>query len=448
MLSQITRPLPPAAEPAAPTPQAGPAGAEPQIGALTSLRFIAALWVVLFHLQLMRNTFLKPVFTAFHPLIVSGDLGVEVFFVLSGFIISYTYLERLGPRLSLAGYRDFVWARFARMWPAFAVLIGLSGLWFLLGTAQHSLLAWSLQTRAPDFSFWGLMKQLLMIHLWFQPFSDGASWFGPGWTVSAEWLAYLAFPVAALALYRLRRLHPLAAMTASVLLLLPVSLIGPGQLLDTVHPYPYSWLVQIFCCFMAGAFALLAVRNRGRIHFNAAHAGPAAVLTVLAIAGMLILGPSRGSGRLVVLLFPALLALLSVARGRVPALLSHPWLLAGGRASYSLYLVHMLFIYLYHWLIVEVVAPAGTIVHNVLAVSTLAGIGLSTFLLYNYVEEPARRLLRRRRTRRYSASSSMDSPRTPATEPSRCVNTLIGVVPLISSSTSTVTSAASVPPSS
>ncbi len=96
--------------------------------------------------------------------------------------------------------------------------------------------------------------------------------------------------------------------------------------------------------------------------------------------------------------FPALLALLSVARGRVQAFLSHPWLLAGGRASYSLYLVHMLFIYLYHWLIVEVLTPAGTNMQNVLAASTLAAIGLSTFLLYNYVEEPARRFLRRPRT--------------------------------------------------
>ncbi len=395
MLSEITRQRPSAAVAAEPAAEAAnPAAAAPQIGALTSLRFFAALWVVLFHLQLMGNTFLAPIFTTFHRLIASGDLGVDVFFVLSGFIISYTYLSRLGPRLNWPGYRDFVWARFARMWPAFALVVGLLGLWFLLGTVQHSVLAWSLQTRAPDLSAWGLAKQLLMIHLWFQPFSDGASWFGPGWTVSAEWLAYLAFPVAALGLYRLRRLHPLPALGASVLLMLPVALIGPGQLVNTVHPYPYSWLVRIFCCFLAGALAFLAARNSDRIAFRASLTGPAAVTGILAVCGFLLLVPSTGHGKMVVLVFPALLALLSLVRGRVRTALCRPWLLAGGRASYSLYLVHMAFIYLYHWLTVEILPSAGQPVRNVLAVATLGAIALATYLLFSYVEEPARKRLR------------------------------------------------------
>src|SRR5437899_1202331 len=70
----------------------------PDIGTLTALRFVAALWVVLFHLQAMQQTFLAPVYELFRPVIANGDLGVDVFFVLSGFIITYTYLDRLGPR--------------------------------------------------------------------------------------------------------------------------------------------------------------------------------------------------------------------------------------------------------------------------------------------------------------------------------------------------------------
>ncbi|WP_434613826.1 acyltransferase family protein [Arthrobacter sp. A5] len=388
MLSEFTRHRPPAAE------SANPAAAAPQIGVLTSLRFLAAVWVVLFHLQLMGNTFLGPVFMTFHRLIVSGDLGVDVFFILSGFIISYTYLLRLGPKLNWPGYRDFVWARFARMWPAFALVVGLLGLWFVLGTVQHSVLDWSLQARAPDLSAWGLAKQLLMIHLWFQPFSDGASWFGPGWTVSAEWLAYLAFPVAALGLYRLRLLHPVPALASSLLLMLPIALIGPGQLVDTGRPYPYSWLVRILCCFLAGAFAFLAARNSDRFASRPALAGPAAVIGILVVVAFLLAVPAPGHGKVVVLVFPALLALLSLVRGRARAALCHPWLLAGGRASYSLYLVHMAFIYLYHWLTVEVLPSAGQLVRNVLAVATLGGMALATYLLFSYVEEPARKRLR------------------------------------------------------
>ena len=53
---------------------------------LTSLRFFAAMWVVLYHFW--PN--LQPVRPAF---VAKGYLGVELFFVLSGFILSHVYLE-------------------------------------------------------------------------------------------------------------------------------------------------------------------------------------------------------------------------------------------------------------------------------------------------------------------------------------------------------------------
>jgi peptidoglycan/LPS O-acetylase OafA/YrhL len=85
--------------------------ARPRLPALTSLRFFAALHVVCFH------------FLAFK--IVSGErwlgqissigyVGVSFFFVLSGFILVYTYAGRDIPA------RDFWRARFARIYPAFA----------------------------------------------------------------------------------------------------------------------------------------------------------------------------------------------------------------------------------------------------------------------------------------------------------------------------------------
>ena len=37
------------------------------------------------------------------------------------------------------------------------------------------------------------VRQVLLVQLWFQPFFDQASWDGPAWSISAEWLAYLLF---------------------------------------------------------------------------------------------------------------------------------------------------------------------------------------------------------------------------------------------------------------
>lgn len=362
---------------------------------MTSLRFIAALWVVLFHLQALKHTFLAPVFTLFAPIIDNGVLGVDVFFVLSGFILSYTYLDRLGPRFNLGTSANFLWARFARMWPAFAVVVGILGLWFLYGTTQHSAQDWSLQLKTPDLSPWGMIKQLLMVHLWFSPSTDGVSWFGPGWTVSAEWLAYVSFPLTALALFRLRRIHPLTALAASVLALLPVALIGPGQLIETNQPYPFEWLVRILCCFVAGGFAYIAVRNIGATGFRPALAGPASVLVAAGVLVVLLHADNSGQGRPAVLAFPLIIALLSLTQGRVRSVLGHRWLIQGGRASYSLYLVHMPFIYAFHWLNDDWLHNSHPLAKNLLVIGTLAGTALATYLLFAFVEEPARRRLRK-----------------------------------------------------
>ncbi|MBJ7448713.1 MAG: acyltransferase, partial [Brevundimonas sp.] len=89
--------------------------------ALTTLRFFAALWVVLFaawpHLDV-----------AFTPNVVAkGYLGVETFFILSGFILSHVYLEGAGTKRF--SYGGFLWARLARVYPLhLATLFGMIAL--------------------------------------------------------------------------------------------------------------------------------------------------------------------------------------------------------------------------------------------------------------------------------------------------------------------------------
>ena len=97
--------------------------------ALTGLRIVAAAWVVAFHFHFTPLDGVATAARAFGPLVSAGALGVDLFFVLSGFVIAHTYLDRLGPALRVAATARFFWARAVRIWPAYAVVLHVSGLW-------------------------------------------------------------------------------------------------------------------------------------------------------------------------------------------------------------------------------------------------------------------------------------------------------------------------------
>src|SRR5216684_4890803 len=102
--------------------------ARPRLPALTSLRFFAAFHVVIFHFQAMQ-IFIGPVW--FQKLSSIGYVGVSFFFVLSGFILVYTYAGR--PMI----LKNFWRARFARIYPAYAFSLLVTALFFFLCCLDH-----------------------------------------------------------------------------------------------------------------------------------------------------------------------------------------------------------------------------------------------------------------------------------------------------------------------
>jgi peptidoglycan/LPS O-acetylase OafA/YrhL len=143
--------------------------------ALTGIRFFAAFFVVLYHTQI-------PMFLAQHRLpvfglfLAHGYIAVLLFFLLSGFILSYTYtgqIERIG------GYRRFWEARFARIWPLYAFSLLLSSI------INHSTPSAGLA-----------VATIFMVQSWSPIRPEIAStWNFVCWTLSAEAFFYLVFPV-------------------------------------------------------------------------------------------------------------------------------------------------------------------------------------------------------------------------------------------------------------
>lgn len=377
---------------------AGPDAARPPAGelrALTGLRIVAAVWVVIFHFHFTALPGVAEVTSALGPLVTSGSLGVDLFFVLSGFVIAHNYLDRLGPALQLGAAARFLWARACRLWPAYVVVLHLFGLWLLarLLLDHDGVIAYQAAQPVVDGGEW--LRQLVMVQVWDDAFFDGASWVGPTWSISAEWLAYVVFPVLAVGFFRMRNLPGWLLTLGAVALMCPI---GWAYLSDG-HPYqPWSWLIRIGCGFTAGVLTQLVVRRlRPTERVRRRASVLAAVVPALAVGGLLageLAGPGRGGA--VIVLFPLLIGALAVA-DRGPALmLARPWAVAGGRASYSLYLVHIPIFEVY-WLALAYfpeLRAASWFSHLVAAGVVLVTLPVAA-LLYRGVEEPGRRRMRR-----------------------------------------------------
>ncbi len=366
-----------------------------EIKALTGLRFFAAIWVVLFHFRPLLAQAVPDVSSALAPVLDSGAQGVDLFFILSGFVLAWNYLDRMGPSWSTRDTLHFLWMRLARVWPVYLVTLHLAALWIIFTLNVGHVPAENADTLTAT----SYVRQLLLVQLWFQPYFDGSSWDGPAWSISAEWLAYLTFGFLALVIFRLAR----ATRARSLLLLAFATTLPPVMFLLASGQFytPWSWLPRILLQFTAGAIACAAVRRLDPSHRTRMLAGVGSILLFGAIVGTLYWldgHPIPGvmdSGGVVDLLFVPLVVMLSIGSGTLPALLSTRILVYGGQISFSLYMVHELVHTAWNWAAEQfelvLAGPAGPWLLTAIFAVTLA----CSALLYHVVEEPARHWMRR-----------------------------------------------------
>jgi peptidoglycan/LPS O-acetylase OafA/YrhL len=187
-------------------------GMKTELSALTGARGLAAWFVVLFHL---RGAMTLP--EGVLAILAKGYLAVDFFFLLSGFVIWITYVERI----RLARWQavpTFLLRRVARIWPlhltmlAFAVAIAMA-----LPLTGHP--------PDPRFPFSDLPAHILLLQNWpivVQRFGiTSLDWNDPAWSISSEMFAYLLFPLIVMAVdwRRVPTVVLLAVIAATIALL-------------------------------------------------------------------------------------------------------------------------------------------------------------------------------------------------------------------------------------
>ena len=357
----------------------------PELKALTGLRAVAAIGVVISHTGVPDSLPEK-----LTKIAQWGYIGVPMFFMLSGVVLAYNH-----PGLHWGDGRRtarFYVARIARVMPLYwAVIAYCAAYYWIVGRDQYP---------------WPLLQNLLTVQTWSGDLRIAQGYYNaPGWSIGVEVFFYLLFPFLVPLVARLARRHGarglvalIAAMTLVVFALWAYFYLSGRAALPAADPGSgHRWLYRnplchlpIFVTGMATAFLLPHVR-----HWSARRHHLVQTFVFCYVFGLAMFrgeGPGWGTASFgLFFVVPFALALVSLAsdRGWMARILATAPLMRLGVASYALYITH-------RWLVSpmptskQIETGEGWAAYGALVV-TIVLLLLIAEGAHQYLEEPARR---------------------------------------------------------
>jgi peptidoglycan/LPS O-acetylase OafA/YrhL len=331
---------------------------EANIPSLTGLRAVAAMSVVFYHFT-MRFETIGP----FPNIFRNGWLGVDLFFVLSGFVIHHVYQATFERKIDRTNFARFLWLRLARIYPVHIVTL------FIALALSLTLTALGFQSSREYDYFTGTLAAMLLMHGWL-------GIVGPNyvsWSVSAEWFAYLCYPALCWVSSRMNARHTAAAA---------IAIIGVMHLNGEQNV-----LIRVLTEFAAGMITYKITARLRSFDRQTRWIGLTAVL-----AGLL-WGLLRDHASVVIHVLIFCTIILGITQpgdilGRVLSTRPFEYL---GEISYSLYLIHSLVASGFRLIVImlpfQLSDSTGFMIQVGLSLAAAA-------ILFHLIELPARALLR------------------------------------------------------
>lgn len=346
-----------------------------KLNQLAGLRGICAWWVVIFHsLALLGDSLPTPIANLF----AHGYLAVDLFFLLSGFVIFIGYHASLAENYPRS-IGLFYWRRFTRIYPLHLVMLGG---YLLLFAAFYFF---SSSGSAPDSYTWSAFFQsLFLIHMWV---GGDLTWNVPSWSISSEWFVYLFFPLMAVCLRKLSggvRLHLVAIVASAALLYLIYSVNGLTSIGSEI---PRMALIRTLLEFLMGVLiGSLYINHRDFLekHRRVWLAG------FLVLSGLYV-GIAMPDFMLIPIAFALLIAYLSVTMSWLTEALSNRYLVYLGEISYSTYMVH----YLVYDLLKAGFVSSSYQVNPVYVWLSFVVVFLLSVLLHHGIDSPSQKYFKR-----------------------------------------------------
>lgn len=346
----------------------------------TSLRGLAASLVVAYHVYLATG---RASMESITGLVIHGYLFVDMFFILSGYIICAKYGNHFNSSLTSAKFFTFMAQRFARIYPNFLF-------WMLVSTAFFLLERFRIGDKLPQ----GFAESFLLHILMLQSILDVPVKVNiPLWSISVEVISYALFPLIAGALIR----KPISGTILSA-----VALMGAALVLTEV--YGTVDVVVGGGSVLRGVVAFVAGCTLALHHCRITQLSDAWLSTLqFAAASLTVMSVHFGLEILALPAFAALILLTSVNRGIFYSIMRIPFFHTIGILSFSIYLSHTLAIkiaIMITYKFVEEITQNSTtnpltFFMLIAALSALLTVFFA-WVSFNLVEQPGQRWLQRR----------------------------------------------------
>jgi peptidoglycan/LPS O-acetylase OafA/YrhL len=323
---------------------------------IDGLRALAVILVVVFH--------------AFPEWLAGGFIGVDIFFVISGFLISSILLESLDK--NRFSFKDFYLRRIRRIFPALILVLSFSLIlgWFTLFPDEYRLLGQHVLSSAGFVQNFNLQSEI--------GYFDNAAETKPLlhlWSLGIEEQFYLIWPLMLWLVYR--------AKLNAIFLILIIGIGSFGLNLITSNTYPifaffspytrfWELLVGATLAYYSLRKSIAAPKYTSAIGLGLIIIGALSISPISTFPGWLALLPTIGS------------ALIICARSDDLVnkyVLSNKWMVGLGLISYPLYL--------WHWVLLSFIriTESGEVTWEIRVILIAISIILS-ILTYQFIEKP------------------------------------------------------------
>jgi len=307
-----------------------------EIISLTSIRGVAALWVLFYHFLIPINRDVACI-SCYFPILEKSYLAVDLFFVLSGYILTLVYHEKIFDSqgtLNRSSVLLFLKARLLRIYPLhlFTLLVLVSWVGFMNSSFPDYLIL----SRNNIETF---IYNIFLIQSW-GVWGD-ASWNNPSWSISAEFFAYLIFPFSMAFLIKFYRKN-----MAIILIIIFILLIIFRGLYDA-NSFGFGDGEALFRCSVEFFYGVLGFVLTKKSKFRVIFFLEKNFIQFAILIMLLSLITLSNYDSLVILLYLPLIISISHDNGIISSFLKYKPLHYLGLISYSIYLNHAVVLYVY-----------------------------------------------------------------------------------------------------